>query len=148
MSTIVRDVYDALNTQVSTTLGASWTELRFVFDVEQNDRNVAQKGYGIRPLDAISNPSVLKTYTLDQGFEIILTRTNAVEINDSDRIDAILDDLYFNASEIFKATLNTQLGIPTKVFTVFEPSMAEPEILENYIVLRLGLVVKWRELIG
>ena len=145
MSTIVKSVYDALKSQVSTTLGATWSELSYLFNVEQNDRKEARKGFGVIPGAAVNNPSILKTYTLDQTFEIILTQTNTNELKDDDKINALLDDLYNQASEIFKDTLNTQLGIPTIVFTVSDPNMNEPEFTENYIVLRIQVTVKWRE---
>ena len=145
MSTIVRSVYDALKSQVSTTLGSEWTELKFIFDIEKNDQRDLAKGYAIEPLSAINNPSILKTYTLDQGFQITLTRSNAREINDTDLIEGILDDLYDEASEIFKAVLNTQLGIPTIVMSVSNPNMDAPEFLASAAVLRIQVDVKWRE---
>ena len=145
MSTIVRSVYDALKSQVSTTLGSEWTELKYIFDIEKNDQRDLLKGYAIEPLAASNNPSVLKTYTLDQGFQITLTRTNAREINDNDLIEGILDDLYDEASEIFKAVLDKQLGIPNIVMSVSSPNMDQPEFLAAAAVLRIQVVVKWRE---
>lgn len=79
MSTIVKSVYDAIKTEVSTTLGVAWKELRFLFEVERNDKRVLERGFGVVPQAAVDSPSVLKTYTLDQDFEIILTRSNARE---------------------------------------------------------------------
>ena len=147
MSTVVKSVYDALKSNVTTTLGADWTELRFLFDVEQNDQRTLEQGFGVTPLAAVDNPSILKTYTLDQDFQIILTRTQGREIDDTDKINALLDAgfLYDQASEIFKSVLNTQLGIPAIVMSVSNPNMDAPLFLANAVVLNITVTVKWRE---
>jgi hypothetical protein len=145
LSTIVKTIYNTLKTNVSTVLGSDWTELRYLFNIEANDRTTAKKGFGVIPLEAFNDPSVTKAYTLSQTYEIILTRTNVREIDDTDKIDALLDDLYNEASEIFKTVLETNIGLPANVLRVSTPSISAPEFLENYIVLRLQVNVRWRE---
>lgn len=147
MSTVVKSVYDAIKTEVSSTLGATWLELRYLFDVEKNDKRTLARGFGVVPLEAINNPSVLKTYTLDQGYEIILTRGDAREIDDSDKIDALLESggLYDEASEIKKALINKQLGIPEIILNIANPNINAPEFTPSAVVLRFQLTVRWRE---
>lgn len=149
MSTIVKSVYDALKSAVSTELGSSWTELRFLFDVEGNDRRTAERGFGVIPLEAVSNPTILQAYTFDQTFEVILTRTNPREIDDTDKINALLNtgELYDEASNIHKAILRTQIGIPAVINLVQEVGMNAPEFTENFIVLRFQFNIRWREII-
>lgn len=148
MSTIVRTIYDAMRTEIVSTLGSTWTELRFLFDVEQNDRNTANQGFGLIPGAASNSPTVIKTYTLDQEFEVILTRTNVREIDDADKVNALLDDLYNQTSELAKALLDTNIGLPGIVFMVNNHNISAPEFTANYVILRSQYTVKWRESIN
>ena len=147
MSTIVKSVYDAIKTEVSTTLGSTWLELKHLFEVENNDKRVLNRGYGVVPGEAVNNPSVLKVYTLDQTFEIILTRGMGREIDDSDKINALLDsgELYDEASELAKALLNKTLGASTVIYNIFDFNMSAPEFTASAVVLRIQVTVKWRE---
>lgn len=144
MSNIVRSVYDALKTQVAATLGSGWDELRYVFDVQQNsDRDIAQ-GFGILPKSASFASGVVRAYTADHTFEIVLTQTNVREQDDAQAITALLDLLYNKADDILHDVLNQQLGIPTIIMTVNFGGIDEVEILESYIVLRFQVIVKYR----
>lgn len=147
MSTIVKDVYNALKTQVSTTLGVDWTELRYLLDVGQNTERDIQKGFGIVPGSASAASSIIKAYTADHIFEIILTQTNIREQDDVQTITALLDDLYNKCDDVLYSVLNQQLGIPDKIMTITFNGINDPEILESYIVLRFQVLVKYRRLI-
>ena len=147
MSTIARSVYDAIKSKVETTLGAEWSELRYVFDIVQNDGRGIVKGFGVVPEDAPPANSIIKAMTFDHTFQIVLTQTNVREQDDADAIAAVLDELYNKADDVLHDVLNQQLGIPHIIMTVTNGGISAPEILESYIVLRFRVIVRYRRTI-
>jgi hypothetical protein len=147
MSLIARNVYDAIKTQVAATLGVDWRELRYVFDIPQNDGRGIVKGFGIAPEDAPPANTIIRAMTFAHVFQIVLTQTNVREQDDTDAIAATLDELYNKADDILHDVLNQQLGIPDKIMTVTNGGISAPEFLESYIVLRFRVIVLYRRAI-
>lgn len=145
MATIVQDIITQSKSIASTLLGASYKELRFVYTVERNDIRSAEKGYSVRPLSATPAESVTRVYTLDHGFEFILTDTIGRSDDDSQRTDA-LNTMYDKADEYFKQIINTKINLPSVVLLVSSPSISEPEfVLDNkLVILRMQYTVKYR----
>jgi hypothetical protein len=149
VSTIVTDILTNAKSTISTTLGASYQELRFVYDVSKNDLRAAYLAYGMRPLSATTADSgTVRAYTLDQGFEIILLNTSARPDSDAEKTTAI-GVMYDKCDEIFKALVNSKAGVPSYVLVVNQPSISEPEFLEEnkVIVLRMQLNIRYRSTI-
>lgn len=146
MANVVEQIRDKLEEKLlaSTTL-TSGDRLRYIFDVERNDSRIIGDGYGIRPLSATTPDGVTKFYTLDQDFEIILTKRVPRQQDDDDAIESILA-LYDRVDLFFKEVLNTQLDLGF-VLVVFQQAIDEPEILGEgaYAVLRLQVTVKYRQ---
>lgn len=148
MGTIVKSVYDALVSEVSTELGSEWQQLHyFLDDIEQNNSRNIVKGFGVIPGQALTTAGIVKAKTFDQNFTIVLTEKNTRENSDDARVQALLTILYDKADDIHDRILHKQLGIPSIIINVFQPSMNDPEYLDSFIVLRLGVVVKYRKLL-
>lgn len=145
MSTIVGDILDAIKS-TATTAVPSLISLRHILDIEKNSMRELGEGFGVRPLSATNAEGITRAYTMDQGFELILTKTTGRGIDESDT-EIAYKKLYERGHIIFKAMLLTKIGLPSKVLAVFPPSMDEPDIDQKRIVLRIQVVVKYRELI-
>lgn len=145
MAAIVSDIVTGVRSVASTALGAGWQVLRNWYEVDKNDIRSAALAYNVRPLGAIPVDGVMKYYTVDQTFELILTDVVARGHGDSERETALLV-LYNKADEIFKDLHNTKVNGTSGVLLVSQPSLAEPEFLDEkkIIVLRMQFVVKYR----
>lgn len=145
MSTYVSQIITQTLSVISTELGSTYQQLRYVYDVEKNGLRGAYLAYGVRPLDASSAETICQNYTFDHGFEVILTNTIARTDSDSQATTA-LGTMYNKADEIFKALVNTKINLASFVLNVFDPSMSEPEFLDDqkYVVLRMQYKVKYR----
>ncbi len=145
MSTLVTQIRTGINTIITANL-STYSTMPFVFDPEKNDFRRVEKSYGIVALGAATNSEngVLKTYTLDHEFQILLARRFVKRDNDDNAL-TVIDDLYDQADTLFVKMLGTKLTLPLIVMTVHSPSMSEPEILENSAaLLRLGFTVEYR----
>ena len=146
MSNLVEQIRGAVATVVTNTLSADYNELPFQFDVEVNDNRRLAKAWGLIPLAGPGNEETpLRTYTIDQVFELILTDTNPRKTDDSDKFTAVYN-LYDQIDSVLKALLLTRAGLPTIILNIDLPSYSEPEFLseDNFIVLRCQFVVKYR----
>jgi hypothetical protein len=144
MATVVEDIFDAITTTTGSTLGTDWIKLRRVFAPEVLDLRTAEQAYGVKHLAASSADGVTKFYTLDHGFEVILSRTFADRLDDTDIQDTI-NDLYDKADDLLVEFFLNKLGLPATVLVIDQPSLGEPEVLDNQVViLRVGFNVKYR----
>lgn len=145
MSAVVSDIVTGIRAVASNALGASWQELRYWYEIDKNDIRTAALAYNARPLGAIPVDGAMKFYTVDQTFELILTDVITRGLGDSERETALLQ-LYDKADEIFKDLHNTKVNGTAGVLLVSQPSLAEPEFLDDkkIIVLRMQFVVKYR----
>jgi hypothetical protein len=145
MANIVEQIISGVKTVAADQLGATYQEIPFVFEVEKNNVRTARLGYGVRPLEANFTTSVNKTYALDHRFELVLSDTIARTDSNVQHLAAI-NTMYDKADEIFKDLVQTKVGLPTLVLNVFDPSLSEPELLDEnkIVILRMQFTVKYR----
>lgn len=148
MSAIVNSIFDAIDTQVSTALGATWVKLRHVLEPEKNDARTMERAYGVRHGSSSNAEGVTRVYTLDQEFAVILVR-RVVSRNDDVETQAAINDLYDKADEILKRVFLTKLGLGAVVLNVDSPDMDAPLILASGgVLLELRFNVKYRQSIN
>jgi hypothetical protein len=144
MATIVKDIFDAITTTTQTELGSTWNKLRRVYAPELNDFRTGENAFAVKHLSASSADTTLRFYTLDHLFEVILSRSFVERLSD-DEIQIAINDLYDQADKLLVKFFISKLGIPANVMIVDQPSLSEPEVLENQLViLRVGFNVKYR----
>lgn len=145
MSNYVEQIIDETKSLIAGELGSTYQELRFIYDIEKNGLRNARLAYGVRPLGAGTAETLVRAYTLDHQFEIILSDTFARGDNDEQR-EAALNAMYDKSDEIFKELVNHKINLSSFVLNIFEPSMSEPEFLDDnkFIVLRMQYLVKYR----
>ena len=140
---IVSDIITQAESLASTTFGATYQRIPYVYDVSKNDLRGSKLGYGVRPLAAITADGVTGVYTMDQDFELVLTDTIARPMDDDERRTA-LNTMYNQADTYFKALVNTKINLASTVLNVFSPSMSEPEFVDKFVFLRMQFKVKYR----
>lgn len=145
MANTVQQIIAQVKSLCASTLGAEYQELRRVHEVEKNSFRDAKLAYGVRPLGAVNAETVTRSYTLDHTFELILT-SNVARNDDDSQHEDVMETLFDNADEMFKAMVNTKLSLPLVVMSVQEPGISDPEILDDQkvVVLRMQFVVKYR----
>lgn len=145
MAATSSSIFDGIKTIVAANAGATFQELAYVINVEKNDLRRIKNGYGVRYLEANPSDGVTRHYTLDQRFEIILTTSNPRKNDDSGLLSST-STLYDLIDDIFKDLVNSKVGLPSLVLLVYQPTISEPEYLNDndFIVLRHQVTVKYR----
>lgn len=148
MANLVEQILTEATTIALTVMGAGSQELRYKYEIERNDIRTAKFAFGVRPLGAVPAETVTKSFTLDHLFETVLTDTIPRDHDDTQRNDA-LNVLYDKADDIFRAMINSKIGLPLIVFNISQPTLPESEYFEenSIIVLRMQYVVKYRSLL-
>lgn len=144
MSTIVKQIAEAIESRILAK--TSYRELDYKLDITKNTFKGNKKRYGVIPKAGSTVEGVNKVYTMDHGFEMILTTSyvNASN-NDADQI-AKTFDLYDKADIIFKDVFLSKAGLPTIILNIVGIGLAEPEYIGEHhlIVLRSEFTVKYR----
>lgn len=146
MTNLVEQINDGIESRISTVLGATFTKLDYVFDVERNQSKKNNKRYASRPLSATTVATINRAFTLDHDFEIILTQDyKEKNKTDLEQQQATMD-LFSRMDDIYKDLYNTKIGLPSIVLNIPVISIAEPEYIEEHhiVVLRGIVVVKYR----
>lgn len=145
---IVSQIHTNIKSVASTVLGGTWHELRRVFDPEQNDSRTAENAYGVRHGAASSADGVMRYYTMDHSFTVVLSRRFVDRLSDAE-IQTVINDLYNKADSILVEVFLKKLSLPTIVLIVDNPSIAEPRVLGNQsVILELSFNVKYRNAVN
>ena len=150
MANTVSTIFDNLKTIVAANAPSGSQELRHVKDLTGNDSRNLLLGWGVRFLAGPASDTLLQSYTIDQGFEIILTRTNPRQDDDAGVEDA--EKLLFDAqTDILKLLVHSNLNATAGVLRVSEPDFSEPELLgaddqeTSFIALRVQVTITYRQ---
>lgn len=145
MSAHVTNILTALNLQAATTLGVTYKQLAYVYDVTMNNTRAGYQAFGWRPLDALPSDTVTRMYCLDHRFELILCNSMGRRSDDGEITDS-LGTMYDKTDELFKALVHTKLSLPAIILDVRAPSLSAPEVYErkNLVVLRMQVSIKYR----
>lgn len=143
---VVGDIFDAVKSSITANIDAEFSRLHYVRDLEKNDDRILTKGWGLRFLDGPFTDTLTKSYTIDQGFEIVLTRTNLRQ-QDEDQVEDAEKLLFNEATDILKPLINKNLTATPGVLKVDQPNFSEPELLNDahFVALRIQIVVTYRQ---
>ena len=146
MSTVApKDIRDAINTCLGTSLGADWTVIKYIGDVTKNTQLSQNKVYGTRGLGGGQVTGTTKHLTVTQEFEITLVRSKLkTSIGDSELENLVLE----NQRDLlccYKDLAASNIGV-SYVLNVFDLVWAEPEFIEdgNVVVQRGSFSVTYR----
>lgn len=145
MSNIVEQICDAFESSISTQLGVTYKELKYKFDVAENNFKINKKRYGVIPSSGETFSGITCNYTMSQDFEVILTDDFVNRLGDSGQRSAMFG-LYDQMDKIFKELYTQKAGIPNIIILVESMTLEEPEFLEdNIVVLRSIFTVQYRQ---
>jgi len=145
MSTHITDITASIKSIVAITLGSTYAELPFAYNITQNAKIVGRKGYTVIPQGLNETDSVNQYYTVNQNYEIVL---NDVFLpsgsNDSSKRTAIIS-LYDKMLDIYSAIVKQKAG-HSSVMIANNMSIKDPEIEENndFVTSRMSFNIKHR----
>jgi hypothetical protein len=129
MSDVMRNIKDALESEIQAELGVSYKPLAYVEDIAKNSFRTNTDRFGVRALSATQVPGVTKFYTFTQSYEIVLSQgyvNNAID--DSEQVDKAFDNRE-NLLAIYKRLINNKGGLPLVILNIFNMVIADPEFL-------------------
>lgn len=136
-------IYTALLSQISTTLGATWSQLDYAYNLEKNSLRDQSKAYGVVIGSNNTVTGTTQAVTYDQSFGVILGMKYTNRKSESSQVSAISTLLQAKESldiQIFQKKLNT-----SGVLVVQEIGMDEPIVdNDNIVYLRFNYIVKFR----
>lgn len=139
----VSTILTSLESQVATTLGASWSELEYVYDLEANTQSNNDYRYGIGASSGSSVSGTNKAVTVDFGFFVVLTRC-FVNRSSDEKQRTILSEIYDKFEDINKNVFQKKLS-NANILLVSELSYDAPEIVgDSTIAVRVNFTIKYR----
>lgn len=131
MSDAMRQIRDAVESEISTELGASYSKLPYVEVIEKNSFRTNNNRYGVRALVSSEIPGVTKYTTFTQSFEMVLTKGYVQStIDDTEQVEGSYD-LRALILDIYTRLVNNKAGIPALTINVTNLVVSEPEYLED-----------------
>ena len=131
MSDVIRDIKNALSSEIQAELGVNYKPMSYLEEVEKNSFRTSSERFGVRPLESSQVPGVTKFTQFIQTFEIVLSKSYyESSLDDSEKIEKSLDNRQ-NILAIYKRLVNSKGGLPSVVLNIFDLSISAPEYLEQ-----------------
>jgi len=139
----VSSILTSLESQVSTTLGASWSELDYIYNLEDNSFRTGDNKYGVGTLTGANVTGATKAITLDFDFFVVLCK-NFVNRQDDVNERVALSDIYDQFEEINKNVFQKKLS-NANILVVQDISYDEPEKIDRGVIsVRVNFTIKYR----
>ena len=142
----IRDITNSMTAEIAAELGASYSTLPYLEDVEKNNFRSNNNRYGVRALAAFEVPGVTKNVHITQSFEVVLTKGYyESNLDDAKQIEAAYDNRE-NLLDIYRRLVNARAGIPGTVLNIQNLVVSEPEYLvdEKVAVQRATMDITFR----
>jgi len=146
MSTIVTDLTNGIKSTMATTLGAGYSELPYVIDIEKNNFNTNNNRYGVVIGPSFQTETVTRHVTMLQTFTMVITKAyieDGISDADSQEKNKEAQDLVL---DIYKDLYNTKAGVPSTFLNIVDLSVADVEYSEDseYMVIRASFNILYR----
>lgn len=146
-TTVVTDLVAGILSEVSAALGASYSELPVAVNPEDNGKRMTAKRYAVLPGGIIETEGVLRYYTVDQLFTVLIT-DDYVKRNANDSVKrSVSNSLMNKAHDIYTRVVQTKAGVPSSVMNVKDLSIDEPLYFEeeDTVVINVGFTITYRQ---
>lgn len=143
---IVQQITDGMTLEIATTLGATYKELPYIYDVAKNNFRTSKSRYGVRPLSTSEINGVVKATTHTQAFEVVLTEGYIESAIGDSKIQQMALLAFENMYTLYQQIVKSKAGIPNSVLLVGDLAISEPEILEEdkVLILRASINILYR----
>jgi len=138
----VSSILTSLNTQISDTLGNTWSELDYVYDLEKNKKDRIDLRYGVGASSGDTVSGVTKAATFDFNFFCVLSKCINNKLSDQNQrttLSAIYDQYENIVVNVFQKKLNN-----SNILLVSGISYDDPEVIHEAITVRMNFVIKFR----
>lgn len=140
----VSSILTDLSAEVSTLLGASWSELDYIYDLEKNNWKNSDKRYGVGVRAGSSVTGTTKAITVDQEFFVVLTETFVNRSDDANE-RTVLSDIYDKFDTIKNNIFQSKINNSSTVLVVSELSYEGPQNPhEGTVAVTMNFVIKYR----
>ena len=142
----MRDIRDAMETEIASELGATYKKLAYLEDVDKNSFRTTQDRYGVRALGGLEVPGVTKNVHITQTFEVVLTKGYLdSNLDDIKQVERAYDNRE-NMLDIYKRMVNNKAGAPAIVLNITNLVVAEPEfnVEEKVAIQRATMDITYR----
>jgi len=146
MIDMMRDIRDSITAEIVAELGATYSALPYLENVEKNNFRSNNNRYGVRALFGAEVPGVTKNVHITQTFEVVLTKGYyESSLDDAEKIERAYDNRE-NVLDIYKRLVNTRGGLPGTVLNITNLVVSEPEFLveEKVAVQRATMDITYR----
>ncbi len=149
MSDIVKDIREAVETRITTVLGATWKPLKHKFDLTKNNFKNSDKRFGVIALEGPPGISILKNYTVNRTFVVtFLTGFTQINRDDTNQQEA-LDTLESALDEVLVDLINSKAGSPANVLNISLLGIDEPDFsIEHVTFVNLTLNIAYKRLLS
>lgn len=141
MSTVGRDLKNALLNCLSQEAGAEYNELKYLDELSLNSFNGGHdKRYGVRPslTERNNDAEINKALTYTQTFEFVLTKgCNSSGVSDTEKYEAFLD-LHEIALRFNNKVIITKAGLPSRVLNAINFTLNAPEFVDDKVAVLIG----------
>ena len=146
MSTLITDLTTGIKASMATTLGASFSELPYVIDVDHNNFDTNNNRYGLVVGTSTQAETVTKYITMSQTFTMVITKAYIEDgISDADSQTKNLEaqDLVL---DLYKDLYNTKAGVPSVFLNITDLSVADVEYSQEseFLVIRASFNILYR----
>jgi len=139
----VSSILNSLQLQIADTLGATWRELDYIYDLEANNSKNIDNRFGVGTLSGSSVSGVNKALTMDFNFFVVLTKSfvnRSSEENQRTNLSEIYDLFELINAEIFQKKLNN-----ANILLVSDLEYNDPEVIDsNGISVKVNFTIKYR----
>lgn len=139
----ISSILTSLENQIATTLGAGWTELDYIYDLESNNTKNNEKRYGVGASTGSSVEGTNKAITVDFGFFVVLTKCFVNRSSDESQrtvISSIYDQFETINQNVFQKKLNNANILLVSALDYEEPLVVN----DNTIAIRVNFNIKYR----
>lgn len=141
----VTSLVTSIKARQASVLGATYSEIGFIYEIEKNPFKGNAKRYGVFPSSASEVQGNTRAVTVDQVFEMVITDgfiNTAMSDSLEQTLKQTLQDLSFS---IYQDLAQTKCGANSSVLLVSNFELLEPQTIENNVaVQRSRFTIKYR----
>lgn len=133
-------------TDLCNTFLTGYGELKYKYNVEDNQFKGSTKKYGVLSGDIDQTDGTTCFLTLDQNFEVIITDSyTSINSNDNSK-DSVVKALQDLGVEFYREVVNTKANRPDIVMIISEFSSSIEELDEDKVIVnRMNFTIKYRK---